>query len=180
MHKPSQEKLADMDIHQQIKTARERKGWSMERLASEVSKAEELKKPLSWQTVQQWENGASAPKRTRMEVVRRLLALDDLAGPPEPGSDFGALTDDEQRFVDNLREIQVDEDEWRRILEEVAIKAAKIRALREKLLAPHGIRSTPARHFADAKKTELARAALEVTEQLRQRSLLDDIPPEKR
>jgi len=97
--------------------------------------------------------------------------------PRAPGARFDALSEDEQRFIDNLREIQVDEDEWHRIMEDVATKAAKIRSLREKLLSPHGIRSTPARHAADAKKTEIARAALDVTEQLRQRSLFDPKTP---
>ncbi|KQT10983.1 hypothetical protein ASG30_09295 [Ramlibacter sp. Leaf400] len=62
-------------IHEQIKAARERRGWSMQRLAHEISQAEGLAKKLSWQTVQQWENGTSAPKRTRMQVVAKLLNL---------------------------------------------------------------------------------------------------------
>lgn len=65
-----------MSIHEQIKAARIAKEWSMERLAEEVSRAENLAKPLSWQTVQQWERGNSAPKRTRMEVVTKLLGID--------------------------------------------------------------------------------------------------------
>jgi len=47
----------------------------MERLAAEISEAEGLSKTLSWQTVQQWERGDSAPKRKRMETVARLLDL---------------------------------------------------------------------------------------------------------
>jgi phage repressor protein C with HTH and peptisase S24 domain len=64
-----------MSIHEQIKAARLKKEWSMERLAQEVSKAEKLAKPLAWQTVQQWEAGLSAPKRRRMETVASLLGL---------------------------------------------------------------------------------------------------------
>lgn len=64
-----------MSIHEAIKRARKKKGWSMERLAQEVSTAEKLSKPLSWQTVQQWESGGSAPKRKRMAVVASLLGL---------------------------------------------------------------------------------------------------------
>ena len=64
-------------IHQLIKSAREAKGWSMQHLASEVSKAEALSKPLTWQTVQQWEKeGGTAPRRKRMETVAKLLGLD--------------------------------------------------------------------------------------------------------
>lgn len=74
--KRSHEKLAWMSIHDQIKAAREKKGWSMERLATEVSKAEKTKKILAWQTVQQWERGKSAPKRTRLSTVARLLGVD--------------------------------------------------------------------------------------------------------
>lgn len=62
-------------IHELIRSGRERKGWSMERLAAEVSKAEGLKKPLSWQTVQQWENGNSAPRRDRMMTVMEVLGV---------------------------------------------------------------------------------------------------------
>jgi phage repressor protein C with HTH and peptisase S24 domain len=73
--KGTHEKLAPMDIHEQIRDARVRKGWSMERLAAEISAAEGLEKPLSWQTVQQWEAGKSAPKRTRMKLVTQLLGF---------------------------------------------------------------------------------------------------------
>lgn len=45
----------------------------MEELANRVSKHQGLLKPLSWQTVQQWENGASAPKRQRLEAVAAVL-----------------------------------------------------------------------------------------------------------
>lgn len=45
----------------------------MEQLAAEVSTAEGLVKPLAWQTVQQWENKASAPRRKRLEIVAQVL-----------------------------------------------------------------------------------------------------------
>ncbi len=49
----------------------------MQHLAAEISKAEELAKPLAWQTVQQWEkDGGTAPRRKRLETVARLLDLD--------------------------------------------------------------------------------------------------------
>lgn len=64
-------------VHRLIKSAREAKGWSMQHLASEVSKAEALATPLTWQTVQQWEKeGGTAPRRKRMETVAKLLGLD--------------------------------------------------------------------------------------------------------
>lgn len=46
----------------------------MELLAAKVSDAEGLAKPLTWQTVQQWEK-ATAPKRKRLEIVANLLGL---------------------------------------------------------------------------------------------------------
>lgn len=73
--KGSHEKLARVDIHEKIREARERRGWSMQKLADEISSAEGLDRPLSWQTVQQWEAGRSAPKRTRMQIVTQLLGL---------------------------------------------------------------------------------------------------------
>jgi len=74
-HKTAHGKLADMSIHEKIRAARERKGWSMEQLAKAVSEAENLAKPLAWQTIQQWERGDSAPKRSRMPIVEKLLDL---------------------------------------------------------------------------------------------------------
>lgn len=52
-------------IHQRIKSLRETLGLSMEQLAERVS--------VSWQTVQQWENGKTAPKRARLEAVAQAL-----------------------------------------------------------------------------------------------------------
>lgn len=72
-----------MSIHEEIKRRREVKGWSHERLAAEVSELQGLKKPLAWQTVQQWENGKSAPTRKRLPYVARALGCtpEDLAFP---------------------------------------------------------------------------------------------------
>ncbi|PJM72084.1 LexA family transcriptional regulator [Achromobacter ruhlandii] len=52
-------------IHKRIKDLREKLGLSMEQLAERVS--------VSWQTVQQWENGKTAPKRARLEAVAKAL-----------------------------------------------------------------------------------------------------------
>lgn len=57
----------------------------MEQLAKAVSDAENLAKPLAWQTIQQWERGDSAPKRSRMPVVEQLLGLTP-EPPTQPGS----------------------------------------------------------------------------------------------
>lgn len=74
-----------MTIHDQIKARRLALGWSMETLAAEVSKLEGLGKPLSWQTVQQWEAGKSAPKRSRLEIVASLLGSTVAELMDEPG-----------------------------------------------------------------------------------------------
>lgn len=52
-------------IHKRIKDLREKLGLSMEQLADRI--------PVSWQTVQQWENGKTAPKRARLEAVAKAL-----------------------------------------------------------------------------------------------------------
>jgi transcriptional regulator with XRE-family HTH domain len=76
-------------IHEMIKSARVSKGWSMEKLAEEVSKVEGLAKPLTWQTVQQWERPeplGTAPKRKRLAVVGELLGIQLTASFPVPTS----------------------------------------------------------------------------------------------
>lgn len=55
-------------IHDRIKQARLDKGLSMERLA-------ELVGLRSWQSIQQWENGATAPQRKRLEQVATALGV---------------------------------------------------------------------------------------------------------
>jgi SOS-response transcriptional repressor LexA len=73
MHRRIAQTLAAMSIHDQIRSRRIAKGWSQEKLAETVSKQLGLTKSLSWQTVQQWENGKSAPKRERLEAVATVL-----------------------------------------------------------------------------------------------------------
>lgn len=60
-------KVSLMNIHDRIKSAREQKGMSMEQLGSIVG--------VSWQTVQQWENGKTAPKRKRLDAVADALGV---------------------------------------------------------------------------------------------------------
>ncbi|QBH21041.1 LexA family transcriptional regulator [Alcaligenes faecalis] len=55
-------------IHDRIKQARLDKGLSMEGLA-------ELVGLRSWQSIQQWENGATAPQRKRLEQVAAALGV---------------------------------------------------------------------------------------------------------
>lgn len=65
-----------MDIHTRIKALRTHLNLSHQQLADRISELEELKKPLSWQTVQQWENGKSAPKRSRLAFVAMALGVE--------------------------------------------------------------------------------------------------------
>lgn len=73
-----------MDIHQRIKQLRLHKAMTQEQLAYAVSIKEGLEKPLLRQTVQQWENGMSAPRHTRLAVVAQVLgvSVEELLGPP--------------------------------------------------------------------------------------------------
>lgn len=72
----SHEKLAGMGtIHTAIKERRLSLGMSLQDLAQKVSEIEGLAKPLTWQTVQQWESGKSAPKRARMNATAQALQL---------------------------------------------------------------------------------------------------------
>lgn len=54
-------------IHQKIKQLRIDKGLSMEELAAIIG--------VTWQTVQQWENGKTAPSRKRLEKVAEALGV---------------------------------------------------------------------------------------------------------
>lgn len=89
-----------MSIHEEIKRRRLDLGLSLQQLAAAVSRLEGGAKALSWQTVQQWENGTSAPKRTRMAHVAVALgcSVEELMGgvapvlraeaPPPPPAGF--------------------------------------------------------------------------------------------
>lgn len=73
-------------IHARIKQLREGLSMSMEALAEAIG--------VSWQTVQQWENGKTAPKRKRLE---------DVASTLQTSVDFlltgGAASADDGEFV---------------------------------------------------------------------------------
>lgn len=63
---PLVDNLARMsDIHMRLKILREGLGLSMEQVSDLVG--------VSWQTIQQWENGKTAPKRKRLEDVAAAL-----------------------------------------------------------------------------------------------------------
>jgi len=55
-------------IGQRIKRLREEKGLSMQALAK-------LVKVKSWQTIQQWENGSTTPRRSREEPLAQALGI---------------------------------------------------------------------------------------------------------
>jgi transcriptional regulator with XRE-family HTH domain len=69
-------------VHIQIRERREALGWSHKQLAEAISEAEDRSHSLAWQTIQNWESGRTAPKRTRLCVVAKLLGttVADLLG----------------------------------------------------------------------------------------------------
>lgn len=77
-----------MTIHEELKAARLKKGLSMEQLAKQISEAEQSAKPLAWQTIQQWEAGRSAPKRTRLDLVKKILGM----APEMMSQTLGSMT----------------------------------------------------------------------------------------
>jgi transcriptional regulator with XRE-family HTH domain len=136
------------NIHERIRLAREERKWSMERLAKEISDAEGLAKPLAWQTIQQWENGASAPKRTRMALVKRLLGL-DVEDARAKGDVYETLTADEQAMLKNYRKL-LDKD--RKAFDgEIAAKAEERQAEADELFARYGVAKSAERAHARRK-----------------------------
>lgn len=100
-----------MSIHQEIKRRRDELGWSQQQLAAEVSRLEGGSKVLSWQTVQQWENGKSAPKRTRMDVVARALGctVEELLVVPPSATSTAAPPPPPPGYKDRR---EVSESDW--------------------------------------------------------------------
>lgn len=161
----SHEKLVGMDIHQQIKQAREQRGWSMERLAREISEAEGLSKPLSWQTIQQWENGTSAPKRTRMELVSQLLELNP---PAKKGDVFHRVSPEEWAMLQNYRQL-LDKDR-QQFDTDIAARAEERQAEADELFSRYGVAKAAER--ANARKSRDETHA-QVTARLQQEDLFD-------
>lgn len=87
------------------------------------------------------------------------------------GAVFEDLTDDERRLLENFRAML--DDDQKRYAEEIADRAAKMRAYTAKVLEKVGATSKPAKTAADARRTQIARAALDVAEELRQKSLFN-------
>jgi transcriptional regulator with XRE-family HTH domain len=160
-----------MSIHDEIREARKRLGWSMEQLAAEISKAEGLHKPLSWQTVQQWENGASAPKRTRMEIVARLLGLE--TDKPAKGEVFHAIKPEEWAMLQNYRKL-LDKDRAK-LDAEIAAKAEERQAEFDEFAARFGVQKAVER--ANARRQAGVQTQHPIGDKLKQQSLLDDEPP---
>lgn len=101
-------------IHQRIRRLRERKGMSMQELARESG----LK---SWQAVQQWENGETAPNRKRIAEVANALGVTEhellfgLEGDAEAGTaEEVALKDaSSEQIADALRtSVQAIAEKW--------------------------------------------------------------------
>lgn len=109
-----------MSIHSEIRRLRTLKGWSMKRLAAEVSRAEGLAQPLAWQTVQQCEREPSsagsgkstAPTRRRLELVAKLLGTSSTAllnGHPGIPSSVEDLTGEEGLLLGLFRTLSTND-----------------------------------------------------------------------
>lgn len=159
------EKLVLMDIHQQIKQAREQRGWSMERLAKEISDAEGLAKPLSWQTIQQWENGTSAPKRTRMDLVTQLLELNP---PAKKGDVFHRVSPEEWGMLQNYRRL-LDKDR-KQFDTEIAARAEERQAEADEIFSRYGVAKATERAHARKSRDE---TQAEINDRLQQEELFD-------
>jgi len=112
-------------IHDLIKIKRKAKGWSMGKLAKEVSARAGVDPPLVWQTVQQWEGGGSAPKRKLLPIVAQLLDtnVNDLleAAPADGPSDMG-IEQAVEVLAEGLMELQqIDRETAATLLGEFAI-----------------------------------------------------------
>lgn len=62
-----------MSIHEKIKALRKAAKLSQLALAQRVSSHEPSGPPITRQTVEHWENGSTAPKRTRLPAVAAAL-----------------------------------------------------------------------------------------------------------
>lgn len=122
-----------MSIHSEIKRLRKAKGWSHQQLAAAISEAEGLVRPLTWQTVQQWERepveGAAgkstAPKRKRLQTVARLLgttAESLLAGAPSAPNTVADLSGEEGLLLGLFRALSTADRE--RVMHEARERAA--------------------------------------------------------
>ena len=166
------EKLARLDIHRAIKKRREALGLSMQELGASVAKLEGREKPLSWQTVQQWENGTSAPKRTRLEHVANALKTtphdliygNDGGGQTARTNDMIELHEGEFDLLAAFRVLSP--EERAEVLADVAYFAATkldadiALAKRLKLIAEHGPQRTTQvpEHLQEGRKRRLAHA----------------------
>lgn len=87
-------------IHDRIKQLREKAGLSMEGLGKAVG--------VAWQTVQQWENGKTAPKRKRLELVAATLGTTVdflLTGGASAGTDAREIDLDEAPDTIKVRKV---------------------------------------------------------------------------
>ena len=91
-------------IHTRIKKARLEKKLSMEQMA-------ELLGLKSWQTIQQWENGGTAPARKRLQSVAKLLGKTSeflLNGTEQKG----IVADSTDVLIDALKHQEVISAAW--------------------------------------------------------------------
>ena len=87
-------------LGEEIKKQREKRGWSQQKLGEKLG--------VSYATIQQWEKGQTAPKRTRLAQVCRLLDI-----PPEVAygvpitsrglaAQIAKLSDDDRAYLQRI------------------------------------------------------------------------------
>ena len=91
--------LTNEEIGDRLREFRKRRGLTQEQLAERVG--------VSFQQIQQYENGSSRLNADRLQLV--ALALDIPVGSLFDDSDERALTDDEMRLVKGYRFLASDE-----------------------------------------------------------------------
>lgn len=88
-------------VHDRIKELREKAGLSMEQLAEKLGTA--------WQTIQQWENGKTAPQRKRLQSVAEALntTVDYLVTggyPPAPPNQTSRVEEPRSKYIADLEQ----------------------------------------------------------------------------
>lgn len=84
-----------------IKEAREARGWTQERLASEMNTTQ--------QTIQRWETGQTDPKASAIKEISRILGITVSfimnVNDKEESDEISTLTTDERNLIEYFRKM---------------------------------------------------------------------------
>lgn len=145
-HAAPHEKLAVMDIHQRIKARREELKMSKTELARRVSAYEDPSgdptEPITRQTIQHWESGAAAPKRSRLGAVAAALGLrvTTLISEIDPVNEYMPEGRKTLRLLEQLAEIQkIDPHGFERLADNITKLLDAMRQTDAMLRVDHGV-----------------------------------------